>query len=79
MKAERVVNGRPKRAIHAYIDEASYGWLQDFSEYHGPSITALLQAMIDELREQADRAGSMDIRDDVVKAARVIDAKRRRR
>lgn len=75
----------PKRqAIHAYIEPATHTTWTLFAEDNGVSVTGLLEALGIELAADIDKAiadggDATDVRQDWVKAARKIDAQRRRR
>jgi hypothetical protein len=65
-------------AIHAYVTQLSHETLNNFAEEHGVSVTGLIEAMCVNLAEMILVKG-MDFDLEWVKAARKIDAKRRRR
>lgn len=68
-----------RQAIHAYVSlEAQAGWVA-LAEENGVSVTSLIEALGLELRAEIKEAGDADIRVPWVKAARKIDASRRRR
>jgi len=68
-----------RKALHAYLsDEAHEAW-HAFSEANGISVTGLLEALGIELHDELEREEPDDIRQPWVKAARKVDAKRRRR
>ena len=66
-----------KGAIHAYITpEAMEAW-QGFAAANGVSVTALLQALGDELMQEKEEAE--EHREAWVKAGRQVDARNRMR
>ena len=72
-------NGR--KALHAYVSDDAHDQWHGFAAEQGVSVSAILEALAPELDVDSERAGdNMRQRlDDVVKAARKIDAQRRRR
>lgn len=72
-------NGR--KALHAYVSDEAHDQWHGFAAEQGVSVSAILEALAPELDLDGDRAND-NVRqrlDDVVKAARKIDAQRRRR
>jgi hypothetical protein len=68
-----------RSALHAYLSVDSHASWQRFSEANGISITSLLEVLGLELEEEMRRTDPDDLRQPWVKAARRIDAIRRRR
>lgn len=73
-----------RQAIHAYVSEQAHETWQEFAGANGVSMTALLETLGQELagdiqKAEADGGDATDIRQAWVKAARKIDAQRRRR
>lgn len=70
-----------RQALHAYLSEAAHAAWQQFAEENGVSVTGLLEADGLRLAAEIDEAGgdACDIRRDLVRAGRKIDAERRRR
>ena len=68
-----------RRALHAYVsDEAHDAW-HDFAAENGVSVSGLLEAMTAHLSSTPGTLPVVDAWDEAIKAARVIDARRRRR
>lgn len=66
-------------AVHAYLsDEAHEAWFQ-FSSENGVSVTGLLEALGLELAEELETTEPDELRKHWVRAARRVDAARRRR
>lgn len=63
-------NGR--KALHAYVSDKAHGQWHGTCADHGISVSALLEALAPEL------ADMLDADDVLVKAARKVDATRRR-
>lgn len=72
-------NGR--KALHAYVSDDAHDQWHGFAAEQGVSVSAILEALAPELDLEGDTsAENMSQRlADVVKAARKIDAQRRRR
>lgn len=72
-------NGR--KALHAYVSDDAHDQWHGFAAEQGVSVSAILEALAPELDLEGDSsAENMSQRlADVVKAARKIDAQRRRR
>ena len=71
-------NGR--KALHAYVSDDAHDQWHGFAAEQGVSVSAILEALAPELDIDSERDDKMSQRlDDVVKAARKIDAQRRRR
>jgi hypothetical protein len=70
-----------RSALHAYLSEAAHEAWTTLSEDNGVSTTAILEALgqelIDEIKENG--GSGVDLRLDWIRAARRIDAQRRRR
>lgn len=69
---------KPRAALHAYLTQDAHNTIQDYADEHGVSVTALLQALAEELRLEIDASG-FDIRLPWVRRARKVDAGRRTR
>ena len=72
-------NGR--KALHAYVSDDAHDQWHEFAAEQGVSVSAILEALAPELDlENAESAEQMKDRlNTVVKSARMIDARRRRR
>lgn len=77
------VDGR--KALHAYVSDESHSAWHEYAEEEGVSVSALLEVVGDDIRIALESERSID-RDPVrsplaamVKRARKIDARRRRR
>jgi hypothetical protein len=68
-----------RRAIHAYLTSQSHEVWHRVSEEAGVSLSGLLEAMALDMAEHPPDDGGMARWLEVVKAARRIDAQRRRR
>lgn len=73
-----------RQALHAYLSPAAHDTWQMFADENGVSMTGLLEALAHEIavdidKAEADGGDATDIRQDWAKAARKIDAQRRRR
>lgn len=73
-----------RQALHAYLSTDAHEAWQDFATENGVSVTGLLEAqgldLADEIaKAENEEGGAADIRQPWVKAARKIDAQRRRR
>lgn len=69
-----------REAIHAYVDVWSHRAWQSFAEENGVSVTGLIEALGREIGDEVERVGDpTEVRQPWVKAARKIDADRRRR
>lgn len=70
-----------RKALHAYVSDAAHDQWHSFASEQGVSVSAVLEALAGEL--DADRVEAKDPLGDrldaVVRAARRIDAQRRRR
>ena len=66
-----------RKAIHAYVDEATHEAIHDFCSDHAVSVSALLQALGDEIEDTLGADSPMG--PVLIKRARQIDAVRRRR
>lgn len=62
-----------RRALHAFVSDEAHSQWHDFAAEQGVSVSALLEALAPELRLLSKRGEA------IVKAARKIDAERRRR
>lgn len=72
-------NGR--KALHAYVSDDAHDQWHGFAAEQGVSVSAILEALAPELNTEA-RPEPADLTtrlDGVIKAARKIDAQRRRR
>lgn len=68
-----------RRALHAYVsDEAHDAW-HDFAAEQGVTVSGLLEAMTAHLTTASTSTQVEAAWDDTIKAARAIDAARRRR
>ncbi|MEZ5141082.1 MAG: hypothetical protein R2726_00980 [Acidimicrobiales bacterium] len=68
-----------RRAIHAYLTVGGHDVWHSTAEDAGVSLSGLLEAMAADFREHQPDEGGHPRWDEVVKAARRIDAQRRRR
>lgn len=68
-----------RRAIHAYLTVESHDVWHTVSEEAGVSLSGFLEALATDMKENAPDSGGHPRWDSVIKAARKIDAKRRRR
>lgn len=69
-----------RRALHAYVSDAAHDKWHGFAAEQGVSVSAILEALAPQLSfEEGDDQPVADGLDSVVKAARKIDATRRRR
>jgi hypothetical protein len=68
-----------RQALHAYLSKEAHSAWQEFSEENGISTTGLLESLGLTLRDEMEEDHATDIRQTWVKAARKIDAMRRRR
>jgi hypothetical protein len=73
-----------RQALHAYLSDQAHNAWQTFAEENGVSVTGLLEALALDIAVEIDKAmandgDATDIRQDLVKAGRKIDAARRRR
>lgn len=69
-----------RRAIHAYLTPASHDAWHDFAAEHGVSVSAMIEVLGTHFRAQLDR-GTDDpvVLSEITRAARKLDAARRRR
>lgn len=68
-----------RRALHAYVsDEAHDAW-HDFAAENGVTVSGLLEAMTSHLEGQDPAASIGDAWQESIRAARQVDARRRRR
>lgn len=63
-----------RKALHAYVSDGAHDQWHDFAARQGVSVSAMLEALAPEFSEANESKFT-----DLVKAARRIDAKRRRR
>ncbi len=72
-------NGR--KALHAYVSDDAHDQWHGFAAEQGVSVSAILEALAPELLTEDDEADEKlsERLDTVIKAARRIDAERRRR
>jgi len=68
-----------RRAIHAYLTVDSHDVWHTVSEEAGVSLSGFLEALANDMKEHAPDAGGHPRWETVIKSARKIDAKRRRR
>ncbi len=69
-----------RRALHAYVSDDAHDKWHGFAAEQGVSVSAILEALAPQLNAEAgDDQPVSDGLDNVVKAARKIDAARRRR
>ncbi len=68
-----------RRAIHAYLTVESHDVWHTVSEEAGVSLSGFLEALATDMKENPPEAGGHGRWDEVIKSARKIDAKRRRR
>ncbi|MGH1502630.1 MAG: hypothetical protein ACRBI6_03685 [Acidimicrobiales bacterium] len=74
-------NDTGRKALHAYVSDDAHEQWHGFAAEQGVSVSAVLEALAPELDlEQFDGEQPLTSRlDEVVRAARKIDAQRRRR
>jgi hypothetical protein len=70
-------NGR--KALHAYVSDDAHDCWHSFAAEQGVSVSAVLEALAGELQAISSTATMAERLDEVVRAARKIDAQRRRR
>lgn len=76
----RMSQPTPRRAIHAFVSSEAHDQWHDFAAEEGVSVSALIEAFAPALAEGESSSEPMHERlAAVVKAARSIDAARRRR
>ena len=68
-----------RRAIHAYLSSRSHDVWHSLAEDAGVSLSGLLEALAGHLHEHPPGRGGVRDWDAVVRAARKVDAQRRRR
>jgi hypothetical protein len=68
-----------RRAIHAYLSEESHDVWHDLAERCGMSLSGFLEALARDFQEHVPDEGGYPRWDQVVRAARKVDAERRRR
>jgi hypothetical protein len=68
-----------RRAIHAYLTVESHEVWHTVSEEAGVSLSGFLEALATDMKEFAPDEGGHPRWKDIIKAARKIDAQRRRR
>jgi hypothetical protein len=68
-----------RRAIHAYLSEESHDVWHELAERCGMSLSGFLEALARDFQEHAPDTGGYPRWDEVVRAARRVDAERRRR
>jgi hypothetical protein len=68
-----------RRAIHAYLSEESHDVWHELAERCGMSLSGFLEALARDFQEHAPDEGGYPRWDGVVRAARRVDAERRRR
>ena len=69
-----------RKAIHAYLTPAAHDQWHDFAAEQGVSVSGLLEAIARDWKDLLDRDGDLpDNVESVARAARKIDAARRRR
>ena len=77
MTREDLSNDR--RALHAYLSETAHSAWQHYSEENGVSVTGLLESLGLTLADEMEETDPEDLRRPWIKAARRIDADRRKR
>jgi hypothetical protein len=68
-----------RRAIHAYLTVDSHEVWHSISEEAGVSLSGFLESLADDMRENPPEQGGHARWREVIRAARKIDATRRRR
>jgi hypothetical protein len=69
-----------RKAIHAYLSPEAHDAWHDFAAENGVSVSGLLEAMANEWSARLTRGEpALPDEDELVKAARRVDADRRRR
>jgi hypothetical protein len=68
-----------RQAIHAYLSDESFDAWRMLAEENGVSTTGILEAMGLILKAELAEFDATEIRQDLIKRARKIDAQRRRR
>ena len=70
-----------RKALHAYVSDDAHDYWHGFATEHGVTVSAVLEALAPVLGNCSpkDPAKLTDVLNEVVKAARKIDAARRRR
>jgi hypothetical protein len=69
-----------RKAIHAYLSPQAHDAWHDFAAENGVSVSGLLEAMANEWSARLTRGEpALPDEDELVKAARRVDADRRRR
>jgi hypothetical protein len=73
------VNLTERRILQASLSERSFDAWHVFAEDNGVTVTGLLEALGTQLAADIDVAGTLEVRQDWTRAARRVDAQRRRR
>lgn len=68
-----------RKAVHAYLEDAQHEVWHTVSEEAGVSLSGLLESMAMDFKDYPPEDGGHPRWNDIVKAARKIDAERRRR
>lgn len=68
-----------RAAVHAYLSPPAHDALNVFAEENGISVTAFIEQVGLDLADEMDKAGSSEVRQDMVTRCRKTDAARRKR
>ncbi len=68
-----------RRALHAYVSDDAHDAWHDFAAENGVTVSALLEALTPHLQTERGAATLESAWEDSIKAARAVDAARRRR
>lgn len=68
-----------RRALHAYVSDDAHDAWHDFAAENGVTVSGLLEALTPLLQSAPADATIAQAWDESVKAARAVDARRRRR
>lgn len=68
-----------RRALHAYVSDDAHDAWHDFAAENGVTVSGLLEALTPHLQATADDRSLETAFEDSIKAARAVDAQRRRR
>lgn len=69
----------PRKAVHAYLEDAQHEVWHAVAEEEGISLSGLLEALAMDMKAHPPHEGGHPRWTDLVRAARKIDAQRRRR